>query len=81
MNLKKYQIYIYSLFFKNFILISSVFLCLAIILNIFEEVRFSEKYNMAFFYPIYLSILNAPSIMFEIFPFIFLIAVKFFICN
>ena len=33
---------------------------------------------MAFFYPIYLSILNAPSIMFEIFPFIFLIAVKFF---
>ncbi len=78
MNLKKYQIYIYSLFFKNFILISFVFLCLAIILNIFEEVRFSEKYNMAFFYPIYLSILNAPSIMFEIFPFIFLIAVKFF---
>ncbi len=76
--LKKYQSYIYSLFLKNFIIISFIFLCLVIIVNFFEEVKFSEKHSMEIQYTIYLSILNAPSLIFEIFPFIFLITVKTF---
>ena len=40
--------------------------------------RSVEKYNTEIYYSIYLSLLNAPSLMYEIFPFIFLIAVKFF---
>ncbi len=78
MTLKKYQSYIYSTFFKSFIKISIIFFCLVIIINIFEEIRFTEKYNREIYYTIYLSILNAPSLMFEIFPFIFLITSKFF---
>ena len=78
MIIKKYQAYIYSLFIKKFILITLIFFCLVIIVNFFEEIRFSEKYNTEIYYSIYLSILNAPSLVFEIFPFIFLISVKIF---
>ena len=81
MILKKYQNYLYMLFLKRFILVSLIFLCLVIIVNFFEEVRFSEKYNTEFFYIAYLSILNAPSLIFEIFPFIFLITIKIFYLN
>ncbi len=81
MKIKKYQYYIYSLFLRIFILVSIVFFCIVVILNFFEEIKFSEKYNTDFYYTIYLSFLNAPSLMFEIFPFIFLITVKFFYLN
>ena len=77
MRLKKYQIYLCSIFLKRFFLIFFVFFCLVIIINFFEEISFSEKYNAEMYYAIYLSFLNAPSLIFEIFPFIFLITVKF----
>ena len=43
MILKKYQNYFLKLFLKSFILITIVFFCIVIIINIFEEVRFPEK--------------------------------------
>tara|TARA_A100001035_G_scaffold165216_1_gene130837 strand:- start:5898 stop:6977 length:1080 start_codon:yes stop_codon:yes gene_type:complete len=79
--LKKYQSYIYTIFLKNFFIISLIFFCLIIVINFFEEVRFSEKTNIDIYYSIYLSLLNAPSLIFEIFPFIFLITVKAFYLN
>ena len=78
MILKQYQSYLTSLFLKKFIIVSFVFFCLIVVINFFEEVRFSEKYNTEIYYSIYLSFLNAPSLIFEIFPFIFLITVKIF---
>ncbi len=81
MILKKYQNYIFSLFIKKFILISLIFFCIVIIINFFEEIKFSEKYNTDIYYTVYLSFLNAPSLIFEIFPFIFLITVKIFYLN
>ena len=78
MILKKYQIYIGSLFLQKFINTSLIFFCIVIIINFFEEVRFSEKYNTELYYTIYLSLLNAPSLLFEILPFVFLITIKFF---
>ena len=76
--LKKYQNYIFSLFIKKLVLISFIFFCIVIIINFFEEIKFSEKYNTEIYYSVYLSLMNAPSLMFEILPFIFLICVKFF---
>ena len=76
--LKKYQIYIASIFFKNLFYISLIFLGLTFILNFFEELKFFESYDVGIRYPILLTFLNSPSILFELFPFIFLIAVKFF---
>ena len=78
MILKQYQSYLTSLFLKKFIIVSFVFFCLVVVINFFEEVKFSEKYNTEIYYSIYLSFLNAPSLIFEIFPFIFLITVKIF---
>jgi len=78
MILKKYQSYLLSQFIKNFFFVTMMFFCVVIIINIFEEIRFSEKYNAEIYYTIYLSLLNAPSIMFELFPFIFLIGTLFF---
>ena len=78
MKLKKYQTYMCSLFFEKFIKVSLIFFCVVILINFFEEVRFSEKHNIEVLYVIYLSILNAPSLIFEILPFIFFIAIKLF---
>ncbi|MDA9726314.1 LptF/LptG family permease [Candidatus Pelagibacter sp.] len=81
MKLKKYQTYLCLLFLKKFFFVLGIFFCLIIIINFFDEIKFSEKYNIQIFYSIYLSILNAPSLLFEIFPFIFLITVKVFYLN
>ena len=78
MIFKKYQTYIFKVFTNSFFLITSIFFCIVILINFFEEIRFAEKYNTEIYYIIYLSLLNAPSLMFEIFPFIFLISVKYF---
>ena len=46
-------------------------------MNLFEEINFFKK-QMQIFFPIYLTLLNAPSIFFEIFPFVILISSFFF---
>ena len=78
MMLKKYQLYLGTLFLEKFIKISLIFFCVVILINFFEEIRFSEKYNTELMYTIYLSILNAPSLIFEVLPFIFFVSIKFF---
>ena len=67
----KYENYLTKLFFKNLLIISIVFLFLSFFLNIFEELKYLENKNNNIFYPIFLTILNIPSIVFEILPFIF----------
>ena len=42
MILKKYQIYIASVFIKYILLISLIFLCLAFLLNFLEELKYFE---------------------------------------
>ena len=76
--LKKYHQYLINSFLNNFFKISLVFLSLSFILNFFEELKFFDNYNVNTFYPIFLTFLNTPSTLFELFPFIFLISTKFF---
>tara|TARA_B100000963_G_C22599809_1_gene659680 strand:- start:209 stop:1288 length:1080 start_codon:yes stop_codon:yes gene_type:complete len=78
---KKYQLYISSCFLKNLIFISLIFFCLGFIINFFEEIKYLENYNVGVKYPLILTLLNSPSILFELFPFIFLITIKFFYIN
>ena len=40
--------------------------------------EFFKEINIGFLFPIYLSLLNAPSMIYEIFPFIFLISTQLF---
>ena len=66
MTLKKYQTYLATLFITKFLKISVVFFCSVILINFFEEIRFSEKHSIEIYYVLYLSLLNAPSLIFEI---------------
>jgi len=78
MIIKKYQRYLVTTYFYHFIIISLIFLSLSFILNFFEELKFFDDYEVDAYYPVLLALLNTPSILFELFPFIFLITVKFF---
>ena len=75
---KIYEKYILKKFFKIFLNISLIFLSLAIILNIFEEISFFKNIDVNPMLPYFLTFLNAPITLFEIFPFIFLITSQFF---
>ena len=81
MILTKYGNYLTKLFFKNLLIISVVFLFLSFFLNIFEELKYLDGKNNNIFYPVFLTVLNIPSILFEILPFIFLLGVMFFFIN
>ena len=47
-------------------------------MNLFEEIGFFKDSDKFILLPIYLTLLNTPSVLFEIFPFIFLIGTLFF---
>ena len=79
--MKKYQYYLTTLFLKNLLTVIVVFIFLSFFLNIFEEIKFFENKESGIYFPIILTILNIPSIVFEILPFIFLLGVMFFFIN
>ncbi len=67
------SVYFKSLFFVFFIITSLVF-----ILNLLTELEFFKDENVKISFTLFLSLLNAPSLIFEIFPFIILISVQLF---
>ena len=74
-----YQKNLIGSFFKSLGIVTLVFFCISIILNVFEELSFFKNVeNVNFTLPIFLTMLNAPSILFDIFPFIFLISTLYF---
>ena len=81
MNIKIYKQYILKSYLFYFLVVSLIFFILSFFLNILEEIIFLEKYNVGIFYPLLLTFLNTPSILFETFPFIFLIASQLFFLN
>ena len=81
MNLKIYKQYILKSYLFYFLVVSFIFFVLSFFLNILEEIIFLEKYSVSVFYPLLLTFLNTPSILFEIFPFIFLISSQLFFIN
>ncbi len=76
--IKQYENYLTKLFLKNILTIIIVFIFLSFFLNIFEEIKYFENKESNIYYPIILTILNIPSIIFEILPFVFLLGVMFF---
>ena len=78
MIVNTYKKYILNLFIKTLIEIILIFFALILIINLFEEINFLKKENVSGFYPIFLSLLNTPSVIFDILPFIFLVSTIFF---
>jgi len=75
-----YQKNVIFTFLKNILSISIFFFSLILILSILQEIIFFKNLEVDIFIPIYLTFLNTSSIVFELFPFIFLIgAMSFFI--
>ena len=78
MIFKTYQNYLIKIFLQKVILISFIFFLISFILNLFEEISFFKNIDKSFLFIILLTFMNTPSILFEIFPFIFLISTQFF---
>ena len=72
--MKVYIKFIIYNFLKSLLYVSSIIFCLILILNLLTEFKFFREINVEYYFPIYLSLLNSPSLMFEMFPFIFLIS-------
>ena len=71
----KFLLFTYLRSFTNIFLIVT---SLVFILNILKEIEFFSDKSSSSLYPIYLSLMSSPSIIFEMFPFIFLISTQFF---
>jgi len=76
--LKIYNRYIIKKFLNKFINISLIFLSLIFILNIFEEISFFKNIDTSILTPYFLTFLNTPITLFELFPFIFLLSAQLF---
>ena len=79
--MKVYIRFIIKIFLKSFLYVSGIVFALVLILNLLTEIEFFKDINVTYFFPIYISLLNSPSLVFEMFPFIFLIATQIFFIN
>jgi lipopolysaccharide export system permease protein len=76
--MKTYTTFLINGFIRSLLNVFFVMISLVFILNILKEIEFFSNKEVNSFYPIYLSVMSSPSIIFEMFPFIFLIATQFF---
>ncbi len=77
MVLKIYQRYLIKEFITISLKITFVFLILGLIMGLLEELNFFSDYDVEYFYPIFLVLLNVPTLIYEVFPFIFLLSAQF----
>ena len=76
--MKTYIKFLINSFFKSFLYVFLIILSLVFVLNILSELEFFRDIEVKPSFPIYLSLLNSPSLIFEMFPFIFLISSQVF---
>ena len=76
--MKTYIKFLLNLFNVCFFKVFTIFFIIVLITNVLEQVDFFRDLDLNFFYLIFLSFLNTPSIVFEILPFIFLLGTQVF---
>ena len=79
--MKIYQKYIIKEFIYLALKVSFVFCVLGFVMGILEELNFFSEFDVKYYFPIFLVLLNLPSIIYEIFPFIFLISSQLIFLN
>lgn len=79
--MKTYIKFIIYSYLKSFFYVFFIILSLIFILNILSELEFFRTIDVSPFFPLYISLLNSPSLIFEMFPFIFLICTQVFFIN
>ena len=78
MYFKLYQKNLVYIFLKVLSEITIIFFSLIFIMGLIEEIAFFRELNENFFYPILLTLFKSPTILYDIFPFIFIISTQFF---
>ena len=76
--MKVYIKFFTIIFFRSLFFVFLVMTSLVIILNLLSELEFFKDENVSLIFTIFLSILNSPSLIFEMFPFILLITIQLF---
>ena len=76
--MKTYLKFIINTFLKSFFYVLFIIFCLVFVINLLTELEFFKNIDVNIFFTIYLSLLNSPTTIFEIFPFIFLISTQLF---
>ena len=76
--MKTYIKFLCSIFLKSFFYVLLVMFSLVFILNILSELEFFKDIDIGINFTLFLSLLNSPSMIFEMFPFIFLLTTQFF---
>ena len=79
--MKTYIKFLVISFLKSLLYVSAIIYVLIFILNILTEFEFFREIDVQYYFPIYLSLINSPSLLFEMFPFIFLISSQVFFIN
>ncbi len=79
--MKTYLKFLINIYLRSFLTIFSIILSLVIILNVLSEVEFFRDQNVNSFFPFYVSLLNSPDLVFEMYPFIFLLTTQYFFIN
>ena len=79
--MKTYINFLINLFNISFIKVFIIFFSIILISNVLEQAEFFKDIDLNFFYLIFLSFLNTPSIIFEMLPFIFLLSTQIFFIN
>ena len=76
--MKVYIKFFTNLFLKSFAFVLGIVICLVFILNYLGELDFFQNIKIDTYFTIFLALLNSPDMIFEMFPFIFLITFQIF---
>ena len=76
--MKTYIQFLSYIFIKSFFYVVAIIFCLVFILNLLSELDFFKDIEIAINFTLFLTLLNSPSMVFEMFPFIFLITTQIF---
>ena len=76
--MKVYTKFISIIFFKSLFFVFLIMISLVFLLNLLSELEFFKDIDVGISFTIFLSLLNSPSLIFEMFPFILLITVQLF---
>ena len=76
--MRVYIKFLTDLFLRSFIYVILIMTSLVFILNLLSEIEFFKETNVDTSFPLFLTALNTPTMIFEMFPFIFLISTQLF---
>ena len=76
--MKVYIKFINIVFLKSLFFVFSIMISLVFILNLLSELEFFKNENVTIGFTLFLSLINSPALIFEMFPFIMLITIQLF---